>query len=212
MSKVLDSSYFIHTQNLLSDIDPSRNALRLYENQGKIEIGECIGKEEFNSSVLKFCEESGLHPDRVFSLIDIFLFCITAKNRPKIFINWDFLYTGQFDFSFVVEDFLVLLKNKRNSYPRRDTKVKAYVPVYKETKVLNRFGILFDPKTELWCIRYHIYPQKKMYGFRYIERFRDFSDLIEFLVSDITNYANEDTSEVRIVEDMEEDLTFEDEM
>lgn len=214
MSEVLEYSNFQFTQDLLNKMDSSRDLLRLKRKDDCIFIEDCIGKEDLFSTVEDFCKHTSIKMDYIFSLIDILLFYITAKNQPKILVSFESLNTGEYDFSFSVEDFLVLLKNKKpSSRPRRDTKQKKYVPQYKETKVVNTFGLLFDPKTKTMVIRYQIYPQKKLYGFRYIEHFREFKDLVSFLAPDLANYMNEDTSEIKIVDDFEEEeVTFEDEM
>ena len=47
------------------------------------------------------------------------------------------------------------------------------------TKVTYTFGVQYFPASKIFKLRYSLYPQKHLWGLRFVERYRTFEDLIE---------------------------------
>jgi hypothetical protein len=165
----------------------------------------CIGAPEAYEVILSFCNETGIDKDRVFALSSLMLALIPLINSPKIVADYSKDFNGIYDFQLTVDDYVKVLKNKKpTSKPRRDPK-KKYLPEYKEIKVLYIFGLEYDPKTNLWKLRYKLYPQRAYWGFRYEEKYRSFEELLEFAAKDLVHYYREEQVDISIPDDPEEE-------
>lgn len=207
--------YLNEVKNLIKDNENYPKLLEWIENFPVVKIPDCINSYDAYKTLRSFAKEAGITRDKILALTTFLIAIIPVLNQPKAIAEYSKDFNGVYDFQFVIDDLVKVLKNKKpTSRPKNDTKHKRYVPEYKEITVSYIFGLEYDPKTKLMRLRYKIYPQKHWWGFRYEERLRPFEDLIKFIVSDLISYHSEDLAEISIPDDpeSEEDVTFEEEL
>ena len=71
------------------------------------------------------------------------------------------------------------------------------------TKVTYTFGVQYFPASKIFKLRYSLYPQKHLWGLRFVERYRTFEDLIDFMFKDLWDFQTQDTAEPVILKEDE---------
>lgn len=195
------------------DTDSKYPKLLSWERKGPaMKIQDCINSFSAGKTLIAFSKEVNIDPDRLFALSQIVISLIPVINTPKAIADYTVDFDGNYDFQFIVDDYMKILKNKKpTSRPKNILPDKKYVPIYKESRVSYTFGLEYNTRTKLWRLRCKLYPQKSWWGFRFEEKYRSFDELLLFVTRDLLRYYQDDQEEINILEDsedLEEDLSI----
>lgn len=195
--------YLDKAKSLIAN-DSKYPKLLSWEKRGPVtKIENCINSFSAGKALIAFCKDAGIDKDRLFALTQLLIALIPAISEPKVIAEHTVDFEGNYDFRFMLDDYVKILKKKPTSRPKSMKKEKQ-IPVYVETKVSYTFGLEYNPKTKLWRLRCKIYPQKSWWGFRFEEKYRSFDDLLSFVAQDLIRYCQDDQDDSGTYEDPDE--------
>lgn len=204
--EVTMSKYFDFAKKQIKNNSSFPNILAWYRFGLGANIPNCINSKEAFKEMKVFASATGIEIDKIFALTAYLLALVPYTNEPKAIAECSLDFDGVFDFSFTIDDYVKVLKNKRpTSKPKHDPKKKKFVPEYKDVKATYIFGLTFDPKTGLIRLRYKLYPKKNWWGLRYEEKYRSFKDTLKFLTNDLLHYYAEEDVEFSAPDENSED-------